>query len=488
MSRSTQIHLTAPTLTRSSSAQNKTNSILAVLICVTLFICLALSTSAAAAEKHPNVLLINVDDLGWVDIQCYAKKFNGNNQRTLPTPNIDRLAKEGMIFSDAYAACNVCSPTRASIMSGQYPARTKITDWIRPDRAKKVPADWVPTLTEKPTGKSAIRTALNLPFLPTKVVTIAELLQKEGYRTAHIGKWHLGREEFYPECQGFEFNRGGGEWGHPYKGYFDPYGGNMPHMKPRKKGEFLAFREADEVLNFLKTSDKSRPFYINFWPYEVHNPIQAPADLVAKTPSKKDKYSAMIHALDISIGTVLDYLDENKLTDDTFILFTSDNGGLHGNAPLRAAKGTPYEGGVRVPFIVRWKGKVNPDTVCDVPIISTDILPTICQVVGAALPKAPLDGVSLVPVLMGKETKLDRDALYWHFPQFRGNIQPHSAVRLGDWKLIWYYTDKEPQLFNLKDDLSESNNLAKDNPERVKELKARLDKFNKDTGALVPQK
>ena len=196
----------------------------------------------------------------------------------------------------------------------------------------------------------------------------------------------------------------------------------------------------------------------------------------------------MIHALDISIGTILDYLDKNKLTDNTFILFTSDNGGLHGNVPLRATKGTPYEGGVRVPFIVRWKGKVKPGTVCDVPVISADILPTICQVVGAQLPRAPLDGVSLVPLLTGKKSTLDRDALYWHFPQFRGKIHPHSAVRVGDWKLIWYYTDKEPELFNLKNDLSEKNNLAKEYPEKVMELKARIDRFNKDTGALVPQK
>jgi len=174
-------------------------STLAAVIYVALFICSELSASPAAAKKHPSILLTNVDDLGWVDIQCYANKFNGNNSRTLPTPNIDRLAKEGMIFSDAYAACNVCSPTRAAIMSGQYPARTKITDWIRPDRAKKVPADWVPSLTETPIGNSGIRTALNLPFLPLETVTIAEILQKDGYLTAHIGKWHLGREEFYPE-------------------------------------------------------------------------------------------------------------------------------------------------------------------------------------------------------------------------------------------------------------------------------------------------
>lgn len=437
-----------------------------------------------ASADRANVLLINVDDLGWVDVDCFARKYRGK-PFAMPTPNVDRLAREGMMFSNAYAACMVCSPTRGAIMSGQYPSRIKITDWIRPKRALSTPADWKPTLAEP---KKGMRVAHNQPFLRLEVQTLAELLKKAGYTTAHVGKWHLGREEFYPQSQGFDFNRGGGEWGHPYKGYFDPYGGNMPHMPPRKQGEFLAYREADEVIAFLDQRDKRKPFYVNYWPYEVHTPIQAPKDLIAETPDGKNKYAAMMHGLDMAIGRVLDYLDEKKLMDTTLVIFTSDNGGLFDNSPLRANKGTPYEGGIRIPQIVRWPGRVKPGAVCDVPVISTDLLPTICHAVGVPLPDAPLDGVSLVPLLTGQATVLDRRALYWHFPHFRGRVDPHSVVRQGDWKLIWYYTDQKPELFNLRADLGERTNLAERKPDKLAELKAVLEDFHRKTGALVPEK
>jgi len=448
--------------------------------------CTAFSATAATAADRPNVLLINVDDLGWVDVNCFRERFRGE-AFPLPTPNVDRLAREGMLFSDAYAACHVCSPTRAAIMSGQYPARTKVTDWIRPNRARKVAADWQPGLTNPVRG---VRIAENQPFLRREVTTLAELLGNAGYATGHVGKWHLGREEFYPQEQGFDFNRGGGEWGHPFSGYFDPYGGNMPHMPPRKKGEYLAFRETDEVIHFLRERDPARPFFVNYWPYEVHTPVQAPSELVDKAPAglkgRDAKYAAMVHALDLALGRVLDYLDDHELTERTLVIFTSDNGGLFGNAPLRANKGTPYEGGVRIPQIVRWPGRVEPGTVCSVPVISTDLLPTVCEAVGVPLPQAPLDGVSLVPLLTGKATALDRDALYWHFPHFRRKVHPHSAVRQGDWKLIWYYTEKKPELFNLRDDRAEHNNLAEQEPEKVHELKRLIDRFNRETEALVP--
>jgi len=414
----------------------------------------------AAAAGRPHVLLVNVDDLGWVDVNCFAERHRGE-PFAMPTPNVDRLAKEGMMFSNAYAACMVCSPTRAAIMSGQYPARTKVTDWIRPNRARKTPAGWTPTLTAP---KQGVRVAHNQPFLRLEVDTLAEVLNEAGYSTAHVGKWHLGREQFYPQEQGFDFNRGGGEWGHPYKGYFDPYGGNMPHMKPRKEGEYLAFREADEVIAFLEGRDPGRPFYVNFWPYEVHGPIQAPAGLVAKSPGGKNK------------------------SDRTLVIFTSDNGGLFDNKPLRANKGTPYEGGVRIPQIVRWPGKVRPGAACDVPVISTDLLPTICEATGTPLPKAPLDGVSMVPLLTEKTKTLDRTTLYWHFPHFRGRIHPHSAVRHEGWKLIWYYTGRKPELFHLENDPAEKKNLADDMPGKVRELKNVIDTFNRKTAALVPEK
>ncbi len=450
-----------------------------------------LLAAKAAAKKKLNFIVILVDDLGWTDLTCFGSKY-------YQTPNLDRLASQGMKFTDAYAACAVCSPTRAAVMTGRYPARVGVTDWIRARfQGGKIPAD-----KKNPSGYAPSRRKVLCPrnpyWMELDEVTVAEALKPAGYTSCHIGKWHLGMDQWYPDKQGFEYNIGGCDFGQP-PSYFDPYErgrqGGIPTLKGRKKGEYLTDREGDEAVNFIR-KHKDKPFFLYMAHYAVHTPIQAKANLIAKykarktTNQKNATYAAMVESVDDSTGKILAAVDELHLADNTVVIFTSDNGGLLGpthNAPLRAGKGYPYEGGIRVPLIVRWPGVAKPGSVSAEPVTSVDYFPTICAAAGVKPPAGrAIDGKDLMPLL--KQTGgLKRDAIYWHFPHYRGGIMPYSIIREGKWKLIKRYDGKEFELFNLKDDISESKDLAAQMPEKVKQLDAKLRAWLKATGAKVPK-
>jgi len=456
----------------------------------------AAAAPATQAAAKPNVVLILVDDLGWMDLSCQGSGY-------YETPNIDRLAKEGMRFTDAYAACAVCSPTRAAVLTGRYPARTGITDWIRARfQGGKIPAD-----KKNPTQYVGNRKLLCPPnplWMEREEVTIAELLKPAGYTSCHIGKWHLGPDDWYPEHQGFDLNIGGCDYGQP-PSYFDPYSkprqGDIPTLKPRKEGEYLTDREGDEAAGFIR-DHASQPFFLYYAPYAVHTPIQARKDLKEryeakkKTNQKNAAYAAMVHSLDDAIGRILDTLDELKLAKDTLVVFTSDNGGLDNNdnptdnAPLRAGKGTPYEGGIRVPFIARWPGQITAGALSRQPVISVDCLPTILEATGVKPPTGvELDGVSLLSLLRGNGNKrLDRESLFWHFPHYRGrNIAPYSIIRRGPWKLIKRHDGSGAELFHLNDDRAETNDLSNQMPQIVRALDNELAHHLKQVGARMPK-
>ena len=449
--------------------------------------------SGAAAGRPPNIVLVLVDDLGWADVGCYGSRY-------YETPNIDRLAGEGMRFTDAYAACAVCSPTRAAVMTGRYPARLGITDWIRSRFQKGItpkPGEWRVEYVDEGRGLLCpqTRSALDL-----SEITIAELLKGAGYATCHIGKWHLGTDEFYPEKQGFDRNIGGCDFGQP-PSYYDPYAnktqGGIPNLPPRREGEYLTDREADEAVKFIQ-ENRDKPFFLNLWHYAVHTPLMAKPELLEKykakppTEQKNAVYATMVQSVDQAMGRILAVLEELKLAENTIVIFTSDNGGLIGptnNTPLRSGKGYPYEGGIRVPLIVRWPGHVKSGSVCGEVATSVDFLPTLCEAARVKPPAdRPIDGVSLMRVVQ-QQGRLGREAIYWHFPHYRGaDVVPYSIVRAGDWKLIKRYQGKEFELFNLKDDLRESNDLAEQMPQKVGELHDRLGRWLADSGAMMPKK
>ena len=423
---------------------------------------------ATAGGKKPNFVFFLVDDLGWRDVGCYGTKF-------YETPHIDRLAAEGMRFTDAYAACPVCSPTRASILTGKYPARLHLTDWIaghnQPNAKLRIP-DWT-------------------KYLPLEEVTIAEALKPAGYATASIGKWHLGGEPYYPDKQGFDLNVGGTAKGQPPR-YFSPY--SIPTLADGPKGEYLTDRLADEAEKFIE-QNRDRPFFLYLPHFAVHTPIQGKEEITAKYAAKPPDgdqknatYAAMIESVDESVGCVMKKLDALGLADRTVVFFMSDNGGLAGvtsNAPLRAGKGTLYEGGIREPMIVKWPGVVRPGTTASTPVTSTDFYPTILEMAG--LPPKPeqhMDGLSLVPLL--KESgPLRRDTLYWHYPHYH-RTTPAGALRHGDWKLIEYFEDGHVELYNLKEDLSETKDLAAAMPEKTHELQKMLAEWRRSVGAQMP--
>jgi arylsulfatase A-like enzyme len=447
-----------------------------------------------SSRKKPNFVLILIDDLGWMDAGCYGSKF-------YETPNIDRLATEGMRFTDGYAACAVCSPTRAAVMTGRYPARLGVTDWIRARfQSGKIPAN-KKNPTEYVSGRNRkLLCPPNALWMELEELTIAETLKPAGYTSCHIGKWHLGPDNWYPDKQGFDFNIGGCDFGQP-PSYFDPYSrkgqGQIPTLKPRQKGEYLTDREADEAVKFIRRH-KDKPFFLYMSHYAVHTPIQGKKNLIDKYKAKKPTnqknptYAAMVESVDDAVGRICSVLDELNLAKRTVVIFTSDNGGLLGvtnNAPLRAGKGHPYEGGIREPLIVRWPKVIKPGTLSGEPVTSVDYLPTICEAAGVPLPRDhTIDGVSLVRHLKSNGTKpLDREAIFWHFPHYRGNIVPYSIIRAGGWKLIKRYEGKTFELFNLKADLPEKNDLSENMPEKVKELDAKLERWLRATGAKLPR-
>jgi len=435
-------------------------------------------TLAGESKGRLNFVFILIDDLGWTDVGCFGSTF-------YETPNIDRLAKQGMRFTDAYAACCVCSPTRASILTGKYPARLHLTDWIAGHRrpfAKLAIPDWT-------------------MYLPHEEVTIAAALKAAGYATASIGKWHLGGPEYRPETHGFDLNFGGDHRGQP-PSYFWPY--QIPGVGGGGTGEYLTDRLTDEAEQFL-AANRDKPFFLYFAHYAVHTPIQAKQELIEKyrrkvTPEMADKrpaqnnpaYAGMIESVDESIGRVLKKLDELGIADQTVVFFMSDNGGLipvTSNAPLRAGKGSPWEGGTREPLIVCWPGVVKAGSVCNTPVSSVDFYPTILEMAGVKGDKkhnAKVDGVSLVPLLK-QAGPLRRNAIFWHYPHYHpGGARPYGAVRQGDFKLIEFYEDNHVELYNLKDDIGEKNNLAEKVPKKVEQLRKLLGDWRKRVDAQMP--
>lgn len=442
----------------------------------------AFGVVAQAKAALPNIIFILADDLGYMDIGA------NNPNAFYETPNIDGLAKRGMRFTSGYAACPVCSPTRASIMTGKYPPRTGITDFIGGKRAAK------------------LLPAPNQDHLRLEEITIAERLRGGGYTNLFAGKWHLGEGEFSPNSQGF----GSGLVGS--KQFYYPSGNVLaPDAKDDPK---TTDRIADEAVHFIEAS-KARPFFAYLPFLAVHTPIGARPDLVEKYQRKAGSappdawgkegerqvrlvqshpvYAAMLEQLDSAIGRVLAALDRHGLADRTIIVFTSDNGGLStseghptSNLPLRAGKGWPYEGGIRVPWIFHAPGVTKPGSVCDKPVISTDFYPTLLELADLPLsPQQHRDGVSLVPLLKGSD--LRRGTLFWHYPHY-GNQggAPCGAVRDGDWKLIEWYEDGAVELYNLRDDLNEKNNLATLQPDKAKELKSKLAAWRGDVKARMP--
>jgi arylsulfatase A-like enzyme len=459
-----------------------------------LFFCCSLQSA-----KPLNFVLILVDDLGWMDLSCQGSEY-------FETPHLDRLASEGMRFTDAYAACAVCSPTRAAVQTGRYPGRLGVTDWMR----SRFQGGTIPANKKNPSGYTGGRNRKllvpkNALWMESSEMTIAELLKPAGYVSCHIGKWHLGADDWYPQKQGYDFNFGGCDYGQP-PNYFDPFNqpkgrhpmirAGIPHLPGRKKGQYLSDREAEEAVAFIE-KHKDQPFFLNMDNYAVHTPIQAKAEVTAKyekkpkTTQKNAKYAAMVESVDDCAGRIMDTLEKHDIADRTVIIFTSDNGGLLGptnNAPLRSGKGYAYEGGIRVPLIVKWPGTVKAGTISSEPVTSVDYLPTIAEAARVDLPKGvEIDGTSLVDHLVsGGKKPLNRKAIYWHFPHYRHNPGPYSIIREGSWKLIHFY-EGPMELFNLKDDLGEKNNLASEMPGKVKELNARLLAHLKSIGAKMPK-
>ena len=479
---------------------------------------LAALHAADAPKSGPNVIVILADDLGWADLGCYGSTFH-------ESPNLDKLAAQGMRFTQAYSSSPYCSPSRAAIMTGRYPARLKITDYI-PSNGKS--------------GK--MLPALMKMELPLDEVTIAEVLRDAGYATWHVGKWHLGDLGYYPEDQGFQVNIAGNHSGAP-PSFFWPYGDDegvtvarpaardqmkgyhVPGLRTGgKEGEHLCDRLTSEAMKLIGQRGQAQPFFLYLSFYDVHTPIMAKPELIEKYKAKAAKlglpaveqtptytednqthggrtpklpeqqvnpiYTAMIETMDTNVGRLMAKLAELGIADNTLIIFTSDNGGhtVTSNRPLRGGKGWLYEGGVREPWIVKWPGVTKPGSTCDVPIINTDILPTVLDVVGQPQrPELHKDGVSFASLLKG-ETKPVHDALFWHFPHYGNHGSgPCSSVRVGDWKLIEWLEDDSVEMFNVTTDLSEKTNVAAQYPDRVKELRERLHAWCNETGANMPR-
>jgi len=457
---------------------------------LSLLACLSLA-APPLIEDTPNVVLILVDDLGWMDLSCQGSEV-------YRTPNIDRIAREGARFTDFYAAAAICSPTRAAVQTGLYPARVGVTDWIVPRCwGGTMPADGKnPSGHYHPEGKP-LEVARNALWMEPSEVTIAEVLKGAGYRTGYIGKWHLGMDEHYPTRQGFDVNRGGCDYGQP-PSYFDPFSNKaldgIPHLEPRKEGQYLTDREADEAVDFIRQAADG-PFFLQLANYAVHTPLQAkPALVEAWRAEKGDReynaiYAAMIQSVDECVGRVLDELDELGLAEETLILFTSDNGGLKGptdNAPLRSGKGFPYEGGIRVPLLARWPEVIPAGVVLDTLSSSIDLMPTIVDACGVDRPRAELDGLGLMGALQGEE-KLLRNDLFWHFPHYRAGVKaPYSIVRSGDWKLIKYW-GLGYELYDLSEDLGEERDQSEERPALVSELSWKLEDHLRDVRATRPR-
>lgn len=457
---------------------------------------LLLSACGRESEPRPNFVFILVDDLGWADLSCYGSDF-------YETPNLDRLAAESMRFTNAYAAGSVCSPTRAAIMSGKHPVRVDITDWIPGQDPQNRPLLGAEDRNE----------------LALAEVTLAEAMRRNGYRTFFAGKWHLGDEDFFPEDQGFQVNKGGHHRGSPPGGYYSPY--RNPKLDDGPEGEYLPDRLTDESIQFMEENrDSSFLLFLSF--YTVHTPIQASRRHLAKFEEKAAKlpnggepvqvsegdgltltnqvrpdYASMVYAMDENVGRLLDKLEEMGLAENTVVIFTSDNGGLStlqrgrnvaptSVRPLRGGKGWLYEGGIRVPLMIRAPGVTMPGE-SDAPVVSHDLYPTMLSLAGLPpMPEQHVDGLDLRPVLSGEQS-LDRDALFWHYPHYHGSAwKPGAAIRAGDWKLVEFYEDPRVELYNLREDLGEMTDLAGQRPEKAEELQRKLHEWQEEIGAALP--
>lgn len=455
-------------------------------------------------EVKPNVLFILADDLGYHDLSVMGSDY-------YETPNVDRIANEGMMFTNGYAACQVSSPSRASIMTGKFPARHGITDWIGAASGEQ----WRNTKRH-----SQLLPADYVHALPSEYITLPEAMKEAGYKTFFAGKWHLGGEGSWPTDHGFDINRGGWDAGSPNGGYFDPY--NNPNLENRQPGENLSMRLARETVRFLgenNPKETGQPVFAFLSFYAVHGPIQTTEEkwqkyrdkaadrgvadvgfvmgdrLPTRVVQDNPIYGGLVEAMDDAIGHVLISLEAFGLDENTIVIFTSDNGGVvsgdayaTSNLPLRSGKGNQYEGGIREPYFMKVPGVTKKGQVSDVPVSGTDFYPTILDLIGQPLrPDEHSDGVSLVPLLKGES--IAERALVWHYPHY-GNQggAPSSIIRRGDWKLIHFYEDGHDELYNLSEDVGETNNLADENIEKATELNKELFAYLNSVDAKFPTK
>lgn len=459
--------------------------------------CIFLSSSLWAKnncpqQQAPNFVFILVDDLGWADVRC------NNPASFYDTPNIDRLAENGIRFTQAYAANPVCSPTRAAIITGKHPNRVNITDWIPGHDPKNRPL-----LGPQDRNNLAL-----------EEITIAEKLKEKGYKTCFVGKWHLGDEGYFPENQGFDINIGGHEKGSPPGGYYSPY--KNPKLKNGPEGEYLTDRLTNEGIRFIR-KNKNNPFFLYLAYYTVHTPIQASKKHIETYKQKREQlnlnevpfkkegegwtklvqedpaFASMVAAMDENVGRMMATLKNEELLKNTWIIFTSDNGGLStlynknaptSNAPLRAGKGWCYEGGIRVPLIIAGPDVKSPGRTSDELTVSMDFYTTILNI--AQIDHVENDGTNLLPLLKN-EKSLNRDVLFWHYPHYHGSAwKPGSAIRQGDWKLVVHYENNQAELFNLKNDPGETTDISQKHPRKTSALKALLEEKLKDTNAQFP--
>jgi len=450
----------------------KISNLLPLLITVTAV--------TAVAKPAKNVVIFLVDDLGYKDLGCYGSDY-------YETPHIDQLAKEGLRFTDAYATCAVCTPTRASMLTGKYPARLLMTNWTTGGR-------W-------DAKKNKLREGRFIRALPLEEVTLAESLKEKGMYNCFIGKWHLGPEPYYfPRHHGFHKNIAGKDIGNPGN-YFYPFKGSWPipttgkrytwqTYSGGKKGDFLTDVLTDEAVNFIKGQQKPFMLYMSY--YGVHTPLQAKKDKIAKyakkapqLPKSRHVYAGMVESIDDSVGRIVASLKEKGIYDDTLIVFTSDNGGFAratDHRPLRGNKGAYYEGGIRVPFLL--KGPSIKPGKSATPITINDVYPTVLESLGhQPRPTQHMDGKSLMPIARGNDLK--RESLFWHFPHYNGHPSsvPCSVIRKGDWKLIVSYDPERVELYNLKDDISETKNLAASETQKRDELMNDLITWKKSVDA-----
>ncbi len=467
--------------------------------------CLASATgfsqnSRPAIPVKPNILFILADDFGYTDLSCMGSKY-------YETPNIDKIAKAGMIFTNGYAACQVSSPSRASIMTGKFPARHGITNWIGEASGE----EW-----RKLNRHTQLLPPEYLHNLPSEYITLPEALKESGYKTFFAGKWHLGVKGSWPEDHGFDINKGGWEVGSPKGGYFSPF--ENPNLPDGPNGENLEMRLANETVKFIK-SQKGTPFFAYLSFYAVHSPIQTTKAKWEKYREKAEKmgiaqtgfamehrlpyrlnqdnpiYAGLVESMDDAVGKVLNSLKELELDKNTIVIFTSDNGGVTSgdaystsNSPLRGGKGYQWEGGIREPYYISVPWLNNAGKKCDTPVSGTDFYPTILDLAGLPLkPAQHKDGVSLKPLLLGQS--IPERALIWHYPHY-GNQggDPSCIIRKGNWKLIHYFEDNHEELYNLATDLSETNDLSARNPLKVKELSNEMFDYLKNVKAKFPEK